>query len=335
MKRMNILLGRHTLLECFVIFCVFTIGGPLYVHFLCTVFKQPIDTGWYPFEFLIFFALSVFVMLLTFHRLPLYLEYDDEKIVAHYPFGITATVRKDQTIYIGKLHIGKSNYQFLYSNTPFSVSVREFTDNITPTSFFYTDTLDRKTQITLPINAYPEAHALFPRELCLAAEKVDWDVLTEQYKSRPAQHSATQKIRLIPGYTSFLHIFPISFGRNTTDFRTHAVISIGEHTVETRLFNKTLCTVNLNETVYYAVFRSREFGTTGAPYIVVSNAWFNYYTVNRADRSYLSEYPLETQVAFPYNAETAPICDFENWHCVGGFAELNLQRKPNTTNKNT
>ena len=25
-------------------------------------------------------------------------------------------------------------------------------------------------------------------------------------------------------------------------------------------------------------------------------------------------------------AETAAICDFDNWHCVGGFGELNMKR---------
>ena len=70
----------------------------------------------------------------------------------------------------------------------------------------------------------------------------------------------------------------------------------------------------------------RSYGTEGKPYIVISNEWFNYYKVNRTDRSYLSEYPMDTQVAFPYNAETAAICDFDNWHCVGGFGELNMKR---------
>jgi len=74
------------------------------------------------------------------------------------------------------------------------------------------------------------------------------------------------------------------------------------------------------------VFRGAEYASKNKPYIVISNEWFNYYPVIDDDRSYLSVYDSATQIVFPYNAETAAICDFDNWHCVGGFAELNMVR---------
>lgn len=368
MKRMYLLLNRRNILPCLGILLVFSLSIPAFLYFLFALAGDSTE-GIFRTQVPLYFVIGLGILLLYSRYIPLYLEYDDEKIIAHYFFNTTATVWKTKTIYTGKLYLGRAGFQLLYSNEPFAVSPPPLADNSEPSSLSTTK-LNRRTQITLPIEL-KEAIALFPREMCLAAEKADWASLTAHHRDKPAEHSLNRKLRLVPGYwkeltlltffflyvagvtllvgltkapfamfvvylicyLSFPWIMLMVFTRNVAkSFRYCATVFLGEHTVETHFLGRKLCVVDLNETVYYAVFRGRENDAVNTPYIVVSNQWFNYYTVNRPNHSYLSEYPMDTQVAFPYNAETAPLCDFDNWHCVGGFGELNMKRSPKTNN---
>lgn len=364
MKRMNILLNRRNLLLGLAGFLIIALGLPSFLYCLLSLTGESTE-GIFRSQIPIYSLFGAAILLMSARYEPLYLEYDDERIIAHYLFGITATVWKTKTIYTGILNLGKAGRQHLYSNIPFAVSPSPFSNEIG--SHYSTGRLNRRTQITLSL-AEHEAKSLFPMSMCVPAEKADWDAITEQHHSKPASHSLDRKIRLVPGYWKALAltlyscliiasmtalalwvhsapvyyvivlmcyiafpwvIFAVFTNKIAKSLCFLSTISITESTVETHWFGQILCSVNLNETVYYAVFRGKEYGTGGTPYIVISNEWFNYYTVNRTDRSYLSEYPMDTQVAFPYNAETAPICDFDNWHCVGGFAELNIKRSKN------
>ena len=364
MKRINILLNRKNVLYSVALLFGFPIGMSLYIYLLCGMFGEPLEHWFIP-EMLLFALMGLLIILLPCMYLPLYLEYDDEKIIAHYLFGIKAKVWRNKPIYTAKQQLGKAGYNLLFSNEPFAVYSLNFTNSVTSEDFYFSGKLNRKTQITLPSNADAALLSLFPAKMCIPAQKADWATLIKQHKDKPANCSTNRKVRLLPipwtdlalttysflffavmiwlasieestlGYYALFVCCYVAFPWLVIVFstkeqikllRVFSTIYIGEHTVETHFMRNTLCTVDLNETVYYAVFRSREFGTSNTPYIVVSNDWFNYYVVNRPDRSYLSEYPLDTQVAFPYNAETAAICDFDNWHCVGGFGELNMKR---------
>ncbi len=364
MKRINILLTGKNILQSMALLFGFPIGMSLYIYFLCGMFGEPLEHWFIP-EMLVFALMGLLIILFPCIYLPLYLKYDDEKIIAHYILGTKATVWRNKPIYTGKQHLGKAGYNLLFSNEPFAVYSQNFTNSVTTETFYFSGKLNRKTQITLPSNADDELLSLFPAKMCIPAQKADWATLIAQHKDKPATHSISRKVRLLPtpwkelaltiysllffavmiwltsmegstlGYYALFVCCYVAFPWFVIVFskreqikllRVFSTIYIGEHTVETHFLQNTLCTVDLTEKVYYAVFRSREFGTSNTPYIVVSNEWFNYYTVNRPDRSYLSEYPMDTQVAFPYNADTAPICDFDNWHCVGGFAELNIVR---------
>lgn len=364
MKRINILLTRRNLTVGLVCFLGTALGMPLFLYFLISLCGESAE-GIIPTQIPVYAIFGAAILLISTRYEPLYLEYDDEKIVARYLFGSTATVLRNKTIYTAQLQMGKAGLCSIYASVPFPVTPLGYCETPTPDTIYVTYRLNRKTQIALPIDAPKEAFALFPSQMCVPAEKADWDAITQQHKDAPAAHSLSRKIRLIPGYWkevaltlfSFLVIAsmtllaiwddsaPVYFAIVLICYITFpwvvltvfankiakslcflSTIAITEDTVETHWFGQTFCSVILKEPVYYAVFRGREYGTEGKPYIVISNEWFNYYKVNRTDRSYLSEYPMDTQVAFPYNAETAAICDFDNWHCVGGFGELNMKR---------
>ena len=366
MKRMNILLSRKSILQSLAFLLLFTAFMSFYMYFLCAMFGDPLTLK----EALLAGPSFALIMLLIgayyAYYLPLYLEYDQEKVIAHYLFQQQATVWLNKTIYTGTLRLGRAGTLSVFSSEPFPTAPLPMQDSIIGMPQFASGVY-RSSQILLPPTDMPEALALFPVQLQVPAEKADWSVLITHHKTHTPKRSLNRKLRLVPAYWQsmlcclalvlfigalvWLMIESKRSGDSTallfvlitytaiptaiiayhawkviTDFRFCATVFLGEHTVETHFFGKKLCAVDLNNKVYYAVFRGREHGARGTPYIVVSNSWFNYYTVNIANRSYLSKYPTDTQVAFPYNAETAPICDFDNWHCVGGFGELNMVR---------
>lgn len=356
MKRINILLSKHTLGTAIAYILALGIAPSLVIFGL---FATPEDEFMFPYALGAFLALALVPLLLQFRNLPLYLEYDREKIVAHYPFGKTATVWKSKTIYISSYRYYRSGYHTVLSNTAFPVNISE---NARTT----VKRLDYNTQILLPEDEFPELSSIYRKSACIPAENADWDVLVDQYKDETALYADEKRIYILPGF--LVALLKIEFGiiiaagvflffifseglaytimillysalgwgygiyRIVDAIRNlHfcGTVSFSDTSVTSRLFKKEQCTVDLAQPIYYAVFRGAEYGSKGKPYIAVSNQWFNYFKVNRDDRSYLSEYDRDTQAAFPYNAETAPYCDFDNWHCVGGFGELNLRQQSN------
>ena len=219
--------------------------------------------------------------------------------------------------------------------------------------------IDRTSQIVIPREEFPEAMRLFPLEMRVPVEKVDWDMLTQAPAPAKPAKSPPEQIYILPTFLEHLAalaagcigliallMFTIAnlefslfiafffFGGIWTasaikafkHLRFCAKLHFRKDFVMSTLFRKPQCTADLTQPVYYAIFRGEEYGSEGLPYIVISNEWFNYYNVIDHHRSYLSVYDSATQIVFPYNTETAAICDFDNWHCVGGFGELNMVR---------
>ena len=353
MKRINILLSQKTLRDSISSFLILGLGFPLVLrlivgpspyHILGLIFLPP---------------LSLFVAIAPNSKLPLYLEYDNEKIIAYYPFGKRAVVSRTHTIYTGYTKRDRVDICTVFSNTPFRTSYINTIDFDAPKNLRFVLHIDRTSQIIIPQEEFPEAMRLFPLEMRVPVEKVDWDVLTQAptptkpAKSPPEQtymlptfleHLAALAagciglIALLIGFIvyllpSFLIAFFFFGGlwisaaiKASKNLRFCAKVHFHKDSVMSTLFRKTQCTANLTQPVYYAIFRSGEYGSEGLPYIVISNEWFNYYPIIDDHRSYLSVYDSATQIVFPYNAETAAICDFDNWHCVGGFGELNMKR---------
>ena len=354
MKRMNVLLSKRMLTETLAVILIFPVALSLFAYFLCGMFGENTD-GLFPLGVTIFFILALFILFVCTRRLPLYLEYDNEKIIAYYIFRKPVTVRKDQTIYRAYVQYAKHDYHTVLSNTPFRVTE-------TPSGKWVVRRVDRKTQIILPEQDMAFSPCVYFKSACTPAERVKWDELIERYETEKATYADSERIFILPGYLwtllgiecgviAFLFFLFFIFSEGFTyafvmllqsailwafglyeiikaykNRRFCGTVSFGENAVTSKLFKREQCTVDLTQTVHYAVFRGAEYGSKGKPYIVISNEWFNYYPIIDSDRSYLSVYDAATQIVFPYNAETAPICDFDNWHCVGGFGELNMKR---------
>lgn len=352
MKRMNILLSRNILRDSLLLFLLLLllplllrlVCGPSYLHIV---------------SWIVSLTVSIAVIIYSNRIFPLYLEYDDEKVIAYYPFGKRAVVSRNQTIYTGYTKRNRMEICYVFSNTPFHTSYIYTTDFDAPNDLRFVLSIDRTTQIVIPQVECPEALPLFPFSMRVAAEKVDWDVLTEMHAPTKATTPSTESLYVLPGFpehlaalaaggigliallvyiivsTEFSLLMAIfvlgglwceSTFKASKQLRFCAKVHFKETVVTSSLFGKTQCSVDLTQPVHYAVFRGGEYGSEGFPYTVISNDRFNYYSIIDEHRSYLSVYDPHTQIAFPYNAETAAICDFDNWHCVGGFGELNMVR---------
>lgn len=277
------------------------------------------------------------------------IEYDDEKIISRNIFKKDVTIRKDKDIYYSEIHY-KGHTKWTISNEPF------FFNSKLPKDFPSIELHDNEFE-----QSVKPAH-------CISYRKVDWDLLIDHYSDKKAAHADNDKIYMLPGflwelvglelstialtvstiyfvYTMgmagiFLFLFTgiafwigliVAIVTAVKRYRFCAAISFSETAVTSSLFKKEQCTVDLTQTVYYAVFRGAEYYSEGEPYVVISNAWFNYFKVNQEHRSYLSEFDPHTQIAFPYNAESALYCSFDTWHCVGGFAELSIRRRSDSS----
>ena len=352
MKRINILLSKKMLCDALLLFLLILllplllrlVCGPSYLHII---------------SFIVSLTVALFVIISQNRMFPLYLEYDDERIIAHYPFGKCAVVLRNQTIYTGYMKRNRFDICYVFSNMPFHTSYIPTIDIDAPKDMRFLLNMDRATQIAIPQEECPEAMRLFPISMRVAAENVDWNILTEPSTSAKTTTLPTEPINILPGFLEHLtalaaggigliallvgfiiHLIPsfliaffffgvfwcTSTAKASKHLRFCAKVHFEEKAVTSSLFRKIQCTVDLTQPVHYAVFRGGEYGSEGFPYIVISNEWFNYYPIIDDHRSYLSVYDSATQIVFPYNADTAPICDFDNWHCVGGFGELNMVR---------
>lgn len=363
MKRINILLSRRILLNALLCLLILGIGFP---SLLLLIIGSSTPTALIALLFGCFITIALLIPIIHYRQLPLYLEFDEEKIIAHYLFGATATVWKNKTVYIGKYMVGRGGFYTLISNVPFLTEKIPMRENLCPPFSHTASHFDRHTQILIVDDEFPELSSLYPKEMCVPAEDADSDLLASLLNSAAPRLSDRKRLSLLPEYYGHLlisvlvilfiaafHIIAftesfilgmvflcafgifwfcllvMSIGGIIKDFRFCNIVTISNVAVTSSMFMKEQCTVDLTQNVYYAAFRGAEYNSGSKVFVAVSNTPFNYFKVNRDDRSYLSEYPMDTQVAFPYNAETAPYCDFDNWHCVGGFGELNLRQQSN------
>ena len=354
MKRINILLSKQGVVGCLLTILMCSVGIPLFFQWFCTMLGDA-TMGMFLIFSCIFTPIGLIGLYADIHRLPLYLEYDETKIIVHYPFRKPTILRKDVPIYRAYCFKPKHEFLIVLSNTPFRV--REHSPRKWVASH-----IDYSTQLILPERFFIEHPAVCKRSACIPAERIDWDILLDQHEEEKATYADSERIFILPGYLwallsielgaiAFLAylIFIFSEGfvyafimllyssvlwaygiyeavKAYKNRRFCGTVSFTESTVISKLFKKEQCTVDLSHPIHYAVFRGAEYASKNKPYIVISNQWFNYYPIIDDDRSYLSVYDSATQIVFPYNEETAPICDFDNWHCVGGFGELNMKR---------
>ncbi len=161
MKRINILLGKRIVLTILAYIAAFTFGIPLLIGCLPMI----IGASFCPVGFwghAVLFLIGAYSCLLEYRYHPFYLEYDDEKIIAHYLLGITATVWKNKDIYKGVFYPNKGIPLLIFSNTPFPVSLAKPGHPLGCSTKLSVNEPDTSTQITLPIQASPEMLGLFP-----------------------------------------------------------------------------------------------------------------------------------------------------------------------------
>lgn len=75
---------------------------------------------------------------------------------------------------------------------------------------------------------------------------------------------------------------------------------------------KLCCSINRNDTVYYAIFKSDEATKGEVPYIILSNHYF--VLGNNADK-HLSTYDMSSMIVVQYNQTTRHLFDTQNWEC--------------------
>ena len=97
MKRMYLLLNRRNILPCLGILLVFSLVIPAFLYFLLALAGDSTE-GIFRTQVPLYFVIGLGILLLYSRYIPLYLEYDDEKIIAHYFFNTTATVWKQGAI---------------------------------------------------------------------------------------------------------------------------------------------------------------------------------------------------------------------------------------------
>lgn len=305
--------------------------------------------------------MGLLLILYLVFPFPLYLEYSDEVIVAHCLFRKPVTVQKDKPIYRGYCTYARSGYYVVLSNEPFTVHKDNAGKQVTSHIRF-------GTQIILQEQTFIDHPDFCKRSACTPAELIDWSKLTNSRNLQSALPRKYQTYFSLPelllypfcmiglasmlalslsvmfdtvalGLAYFLvalvvSLFPL--GAVIWGFITVCkylrfcgiIITFTETAVTSKLFKKELCTVDLTQTVHYAVFHSADHALSTKPYIVISNKYFNPHNINKRN-STLSNHDTTTQIAFRYNAETAAYCDFDNWHRVGGFSELNIKRSKN------
>ena len=75
------------------------------------------------------------------------------------------------------------------------------------------------------------------------------------------------------------------------------------------------CTVNRNDTVYYAIFKSDEATKGEVPYIVMSN---HYFVLGSSADKLMSTYDMSSMIVVQYNQTTWHLFDTQNWKCISG-----------------
>jgi hypothetical protein len=98
MKRINILLSKRIVLKALAYIAAFTFGIPLLIGCLPMLIGESfLKVGFIVHTIL--FLTGLYSCFFEYRYHPFYVEYDDEKLIAHYLLGITATVWKNQDIY--------------------------------------------------------------------------------------------------------------------------------------------------------------------------------------------------------------------------------------------
>lgn len=360
MKRINILLSKGNLFAYLFGFLLFAAGLPLFIQLLCTMLGEASDA--ISFQYILLFGASGLLLILYLvFPFPLYLEYNDEVIVAHCLFRKPVTVRKDKPIYRSYCTYARSGYYVVLSNEPFEVHKDSSGKQVTSHIRF-------GTQIILQEQIFIDHPDFCKRSACTPAEQIDWSKLSDScppQSSFPCKHQTyftVPELLLYPFCTIvlasmlvlFLFVIFDTVALGLAYFLVALVVSLfplaaviwgfiilckylrfcgisitfTETTVTSKRFKKELCIVDLTQPVHYAVFHSADHTLSTKPYIVISNKYFNPHNINKRN-STLSNHDTTTQIAFRYNAETAAYCDFDNWHRVGGFSELNIKRSKN------
>jgi len=273
----------------------------------------------------------VFIILVCFAwcELFLYIDQDSKTVLVTHLFRAPVVLHKDQIIYYNTIRT-KYGCIFVLSNDLSSLLDRKYSHTVFWDSKIY--------------DQYLKGYR------CIPTAEADWDLLAQNACRKAVRGSiciAPWYRRQFIGEVCLLALFLLLYliikigNIGNLDYliiggglilpfpiigmvrqlrKPHylTTVSVSETAISSKLFRKNVCSVDLTQPVYYAVFRGREYRTSNHPYVVISNSWFNYYRVNKEDQSYLSVYGTSSQVAFPYNADTAPYCDFDHWICVGG-----------------
>ncbi len=165
MKRINILLSKGNIFICLFGFLFFAVGIPLFIQFLYSLLNETSDA--IPLKEIIQFgSLGLLLILYLVFPFPLYLEYNDELIIAHCLFRRPIIVRKDKPIYRSYCTYARSGYYVVLSNEPFEVHKDSSGKWIASRIHF-------RTQIILQEQVFNEYPDFCKRSSCIPAEKVN------------------------------------------------------------------------------------------------------------------------------------------------------------------
>ena len=163
MKRINILLSKGNLLICLFGFLMFAAGLPLFIELMCTTLGEASNSISLQ-HILLFGAMGLLLTLYLAFPFPLYLEYNDELIIAHCLFRKPVTVRKDKPVYRGHCTYARSGYYVVLSNAPFEVHKDSSGKQITSRIRF-------GTQIILQEQTFIDHPDFCKRSACIPAER--------------------------------------------------------------------------------------------------------------------------------------------------------------------
>ena len=351
MKRIKVLYKPSVIFELVILFSLFVVGSNCLTVMGIVNHIPGLIWGGIGLCFIcILFLICTYGNLL---RMPKYIEVNRQQLVAHCLFQKTITLDLTIPIYNDIFSFARAERLAIVSNTPFcfpryTIFSKGF-EAPQKRDFHATQTL-----IFLPVDLMETVIPLSQR--VQASEMQRMDTIQQQITQSP---TGKHRIPLVEDsyyenldmciwiVVAFVVLFVIddSFSSRLITIasilpvlflcgilflsqqRFSVWITLSANHFSTVLLGKMRCRVQLQQPVYFALFRCMEYELENDLYVVISNASFTYYMVTEPKKSYLSKYDQSKQVAFPYNADTAPYCDFDNWICVGGKRELELLRE--------
>ena len=99
--------------------------------------------------------------------------------------------------------------------------------------------------------------------------------------------------------------------------RFHTYVIVEKHEIYSySLFSKKLCTITTTNPIYYAVFTTPQ-GLNTSKFIALSNEPFEYQTTyGVAKVRFIQHYNMEKIIVLPYNIQTIPILNLDEWHKI-------------------